>query len=271
MTGSHNPHLTIAAAVNNERVLQQNLAASPCLRDGLVLLHCERQAPSAAVAYNRAIDACDTPYVACVHQDVYLPDGWMTRVLRSLAWLSDADPKWAVAGVIGVNAAGTLLGRCWSNGLGREIAGTSQSLPAPIASLDEIVLIIRVESGIRFDESLPGFHLYGTDITQQALRTNRHAYVIDAPVIHNSLPITSLDESFRTCYRVMQQKWKPYLPLPSCVVPVTRSPFAFWRQRFRLLRKSMLGGRTRQMRHEAPRQMAAQLNYEQPAPMRRAA
>lgn len=60
---------------------------------------------------------------------------------------------------------GRNAGLVWSNGLGREVRGVCE-MPAQAISFDEVVLILRKDSGIRFDEQLPGFHLYGTDIVQ---------------------------------------------------------------------------------------------------------
>src|ERR1700722_4555641 len=40
-------------------------------------------------------------------------------------------------------------------------------LPAQVATLDELVLVVRGDSGLRFDPAL-GFHVYGADICLQA-------------------------------------------------------------------------------------------------------
>ena len=42
-----------------------------------------------------------------------------------------------------------------------------QELPARVATLDELLLIVRRDAGLRFDPDL-GFHLYGADICLQA-------------------------------------------------------------------------------------------------------
>jgi len=49
---------TIACASNSDAILSANLAASPLIADG-VRLHVERNAPSAAIAYNRALESTD--------------------------------------------------------------------------------------------------------------------------------------------------------------------------------------------------------------------
>ena len=48
-------------------------------------------------------------------------------------------------------------------------------LPARVATLDKLLLIVRRDSGLRFEREL-GFHLYGADICLQA-REQRLAVV----------------------------------------------------------------------------------------------
>jgi hypothetical protein len=73
-----------------------------------------------------------------------------------------------------------------------------------------------------FDAELPGFHMYGTDIVQIARSNRLSAYVIDAPVIHNSLPYLKFDQHFLTSYCYMQEKWKAILPIKTTVTTLTR-------------------------------------------------
>jgi len=123
----------------------------------------------------------------------------------------------------------------WSSGLGRVIGGPFD--PKPCVSLDEVVLILRGGCGVNFDPAMPGFHLYGTDICRTALRAGRGVYAIDAPVIHNSVPVAMLDRGYRQAYRFLQKKWHSELPLPTCVVPVTRTLWPVWRFNLRQMRR----------------------------------
>jgi hypothetical protein len=178
--------------------------------------------------------------VAFIHQDVYLPQGWTQNLARAVGQLEVSDPTWAVLGVIGVSMRGAIVGRVWSSGLGG-VVGNQLTWPVPVASLDEVVLVLRVDSGVRFDEALPGFHLYGTDLVQTALRAGLGAYAFEGPVIHNSVETKRLDASYRRAYRYMQNKWSERLPIPTTVMPVTRSKWP-------LVRNSLVGLRARLMR-----------------------
>lgn len=93
---------------------------------------------------------------------------------------------------------------------------------------------------MNFDPEMPGFHLYGTDICQQALAAGRGVYAIDAPIIHNSRPVAFLDRGYREAYKYLQRKWKHRLPLRTCVVPVGRTAWPMHRFNFRQLRRGKL-------------------------------
>ena len=72
----------VACASNSDAILNANLARSPLFAAG-VPLHLERDAPSAGVAYNRALAATTAPVVVFAHHDVYLPQGWAIRLTSS--------------------------------------------------------------------------------------------------------------------------------------------------------------------------------------------
>ena len=92
---------TVACASNNDAILNANLALSPMFAAGMPL-HLERNAPSAAIAYNRALDATTAPIVVFAHHDVYLPLGWETMLQARLAEVAAVDPNWALFGAFGV-------------------------------------------------------------------------------------------------------------------------------------------------------------------------
>ena len=213
--------ITIGAAVNREDVLRENLKASPCVADHRALLLIESGHRSASIAYNRLIDRCQTGVLVLAHQDVYLPRGWDVGLVRAIERIESLGKPWGVLGVIGKSADGTLLGAVWSNGLQSHIGTRSNDMQSAV-SIDEMIIVLNLRAGLRFDEHLPGFHLYGTDIVQECHRTGHDAYVLSLPAVHNSVPVVELDPSYVAAYRHMQQKWDSVLPIPTCVLPITR-------------------------------------------------
>ncbi len=214
--------IDIAAPVNEHDVLAYCLQRSPDLVDGGARLRTYEGFPSAGAALNRALEESEAEVVVLVHQDVYLPRGFLGRLSASLARLSAIDPDWAVVGAIGIDAGSVLHGRTWSSGLKRLI-GDVVDQPTPIESLDELMLVVRRASGVRFDEGLPGFHLYGTDIVQLAKAKGLKSYVVDSPVIHHSRPVVDLSGGYFNAYGYLQRKWREVLPVPNLICPIQPS------------------------------------------------
>jgi len=239
------PRLAVVAAVNDEASLARNLAASPILAEGRAEAHYVRGAPSASIAYNAGLDAVGVDIVIFAHQDVYLPASFEAGLRRAAATLDRIDPDWAVAGIVGIDEALTHAGRAWSSGLGRAI---DNARPEPVRahSIDEMVMVIRAASGLRFDPKLPHFHLYGTDIVQIARAAGLGAWILDLPVVHNSRFVSRLGLRFAAAYRHLQRKWRDRLPIRTPILWITRSGYSLllvelllWRSRSRRARSAV--------------------------------
>ncbi len=223
----------VISAVNDEGVLKKNLASSPMLRMHPERLTVLRDYPSAGHAYNSGLSKTTARICIFAHQDVYLPSGWDTRLSARVKQLDTLNPMWAVAGPFGISRSGMHCGRVWTTGLGREI-GTSPTTPIPAQSLDELLIILNRDSGLEFDADLPSFHLYGTDIAQTALTAGNKVYVIDAPVIHNSRPVVTLEGGFEDALLYLRHKWHQRLPIRTPVTYITRFGIRHLLQRMRM-------------------------------------
>ena len=112
----------------------------------------------------------------CVHQDVHLPDGWDQNLAEQIR---EAERRFGPIGVAGVYGASEVIAPAdltqplgverigWVVDRGLELRDGPE-LPAPVATLDELLLVVRRNSDLRFDAAL-GLHLYGADICLQAL------------------------------------------------------------------------------------------------------
>jgi hypothetical protein len=259
------PTLAIVAAVNDDECLVNNLAASPMIAENGVPLIVKRGYKSAALAYNDGLNEADTDIIIFAHQDVYFPRGWEKKLFSAIKSLELRNETWGVLGVIGADKTGNLVGGAWSNGLQRKIESKFIS-PAPVRSFDEIVLILRKNGGLCFDDDLPSFHLYGTDIALSAIKAKLGAYVFDAPVVHNSLWSKKLDSSYYAAYRYMRRKWRDELPIYTLTLPITRFEWPLLRNWCREKKEWII----RQfkpvlprVRYETPARLAQNLGYEQ--------
>jgi hypothetical protein len=211
---------TVIVAVNNEIVLKDCLLNSPDIRSASELI-LQTGYSSAASAYNAGINkAASADILVFVHQDVYLADGWLVRVERAVEAVSRKDPNWGVMGVWGIDCLGRGAGYLYCTACGRKL-GESFDGGREIRSLDEVVIILRKSSGLRFDEHLPGFHMYGTDICMEAAKRGMKSYAIAGFCIHNSNAFGMLPWQFWKCCLYLRRKWKSQLPIIAPCVEIT--------------------------------------------------
>lgn len=255
------PSIGIVAAVNDESVLNENLKRSPLIETGAVPLLELRQQPSASTAYNVGLDATSHEIIVFAHQDVYLPAPWLDNLLAAIATLERQQPRWGVIGLFGVTATGQGVGRVWSSGIGRELGATFVA-PIEAVSIDEMVIVLRRASGLRFDERLAGFHLYATDLCLAARTAGAGVYVVHAPAVHNSVPVRTLRGYYLTAYRYLKKKWAFMLPIRTPIAPITRYELAFWRAEWRRVR-TRIANSGRPVERRDARLVARTLGYEQ--------
>ena len=221
----------LICASHSDEILNANLARSPMIAEGRVPLHLERNAPSAAVAYNRAIDATTAEILIFAHHDVYLPRGWENLLTRRLRELEARDPNWALYGPFGVGLDASHIGPVWSSSIGL-IVGRVPTAPAEVQSFDEMVIVMRRSAGLRFDEALPGWHMYGTDIVTTARTKGLHAYAGALPTIHNDRYHDHLRDDFVECYTAMRRKWRDHLPLRTPIIKISKSGLHLYKNRW---------------------------------------
>jgi hypothetical protein len=217
-------------------------------------------APAASAAYCEAARHIDASILVFAHQDVYFPEGWFALLNAACQRLDTLDPSWAVAGPFGMTRDGRFTGHLWDAGIGSICGGPFDS-PQDVASLDEVVLIVRRASGILFDPGLPSFHLYGTDIVLEARKAGMRSYAVNLPVIHNSKPVVRLDSTYLAAYRFMVRKWEALLPWPTVILPLTQNPWPLLFRRIRLRYKAVLRASTLHPRLDFPDRKARELGF----------
>ncbi len=224
----------IFSVVNDAATLARNLRSSPDIGTYDIPLSVLWNEVSASAAYAMAMRDAYAEFLIFAHQDVYLPRGWFANLEREIDRLSEVDPEWAVACLAAARADGSWCGHVWDSGLGI-LCGRPFSKPMPVASLDELLLIIRRGANVRFDPDLPSFHLYGTDIVLTAYAQGRFAYVVDVPAIHNCKGRRLIGPDYVEAYEFMVNKWRHQLPWPTLIHPLMNNRL---RLAFRRLRVS---------------------------------
>jgi Glycosyltransferase like family len=229
--------LSFVCCVSREDVLRSNLLASPCLGRGssheVILV---KNCPSAADGLNLGVARAAGEWVVGVHQDVFLPEGWDRRLAIQLR---QAERRLGPVGVLGVYGVGHCLDfgfpildfgldGCslgaqrigWVVDRGR-VLRDGPELPAKVAALDELLLVVRRDTPLRFDPALE-FHLYGADICLQAAERGLAVVAIGALCEHNSRSV-GLPAAFYKSAQVFARKWAHRLPVATPCVIIDRT------------------------------------------------
>jgi hypothetical protein len=133
-------------------------------------------------ALNHGSEKATGDVLVFCHQDVVFPPGWLDVVETQIRLIEARDPRWGVLGVMGVQASGRFAGHIHDP---YRLARMGP-LPCLVASLDEVCLLMRRDSGLHFDEELGGHHFYGADLCLAARWAGLKCYAIDAPLRHLS-------------------------------------------------------------------------------------
>jgi Glycosyltransferase like family len=213
--------ITFVSVVNSREIFDNNFLASPCFQKshGYQIL-VQENFTSAANAYNDAINRSANDLIVFAHQDMVFPETWIPQLERALTLLDATDPNWGVLGCYGITVKGEERGFIYSNGIG--VLGTPFEEPAPVQTLDEIVLIVKKSSGLRFDGRLNHFHFYGADICMEAMKRGMKSYAIPGFCIHNTQFNLVLPKDFYNSYRVMKSKWKESLPIQTTCIRLSK-------------------------------------------------
>lgn len=221
MTRANNPpsDLMLVTSVSQFDVLRARLATSPCLQRGGMPWVAHFNCRSAAAAFNATLDS--QPHVAWLvwaHQDVFLPEGWAHRFAAALREAQQQFPRLAVAGVYGVHGTGARAVRAGHVlDRGRELKEPA-ALPCEIDSLDELLLAVRVDSGLRMDPAM-GFDFYATDLVLQAREAGLSSVVVEAYCEHwSDTPASgqmprALTDRVKANASAFERKWAHRMPI----------------------------------------------------------
>ena len=95
---------------------------------------------SASLAYNDGLEKAKNDLAVLIHQDVYLPKGWIGNLIKTNNIIEKEYKRCGVIGCYGVDINGERHGHVYSNGLIKEIG--NKAPPKPVKTLDELVLVI---------------------------------------------------------------------------------------------------------------------------------
>jgi len=210
--------LGFVTCASDSACLNKYLLASDCLRQKKYYQAVYFDASSAAAAFNAEMEKLPQfEWLVWVHQDVFLPDNWDKLFIEKISEAMTMFPCLAVVGVYGVDNFGSspiLAGNVLDRG---QKLSKPAPLPCRVNSLDEMLIAVRTDSGLRFDPNL-GFDFYATDIALVANQKGFATVVVDAYCEHWST--TPRDKNKKhiidrvtASAEVFEHKWEQQLPI----------------------------------------------------------
>ena len=216
--------MTVACCVSNIEAFQACVLESiSCLREDLdiniIPIYNEGNVYSASIAANIALEICKDRFLLYVHQDVkFKPSS--SKKLASI--IKNYPDNVALVGAAGIRDTiyPELLGKWGLNDIPNATVGNiydQDNNPTwsgskdfhLVQSVDEVFMLIDRNSGLRFDPSWQGFHLYGLDYCLQARSTGYQLAAADFDIQHCGQYSASLYQDSNFLGRLIQlhKKW----------------------------------------------------------------
>ncbi len=158
---------------------------------------------SASQALNRGFRKSRGKVIVFCHQDIIFPENWLSDLIVKIEELDQQVASWGVIGP---------AGRCVDGSRSGHILDPHGKLfhppfPRQVQTLDELCMIIRGKSELRFDEYFDHFHLYGADFCLMAACRDMPCYTVDCYLEH--LSGGNKNEAWRLQKEKFIKKWWP--------------------------------------------------------------
>ena len=202
-------NIEIICPVANFNTLHQN--TNLCVERKLTIL---TGYTNVMKGYNYAIKHSVSDILVFIHHDVYLPKGFEQNLIDGISALNMDDSNWGVLGCIGSRNSDEfpkVVGWVKDRGFDRSSGETQKKYE--VDTIDELLLVIRNNGNLVFDENIPSTHLYGADICLQSKVKGLKNYVLkDLYCHHNSPHGYTLPPDFTPAYNYIKEKWKHLIP-----------------------------------------------------------
>ncbi len=216
-----------------------SFVAGGFLPEDCEFLYCDNSSGNrfdAFTAYNHFLDSAKGSYLVLCHQDILLLTDGISKLERLIAEINQQDPHWALLG----NAGGVALDQVAM--VITHADGTvhrTDDLPTRVESLDENFLVVKRSANLALPRDLKGFHFYGTELCQIAIRLGYSAWVVDFHLLHKSTG--NFDPRFLESYEAIAGKYRRthrdgYIQTTCAIIPTGNSKWRRWKVLFFRLR-----------------------------------
>ncbi len=230
---------TLVTNFEEYRAMVDSFVAGGFLPEFCEYIYCDNSSGNrfdAFTAYNHFLDSAMGTYLVLCHQDILLLSDGIEKLERVIKEINQRDPDWALLG----NAGGVALDQVAmviTHADGTE--HRTDDLPTRVESLDENFLVVKRSANLALSRDLKGFHFYGTELCQIAIRLGYSAWVVDFHLLHKSTG--NFDPRFLESYEAIARKYRRthrdgYIQTTCAIIPTGNSKWRRWKVLFFRLR-----------------------------------
>jgi len=216
--------ISIICVFNDARVRQQCLDSSIERHrsevqdlDYVLIDNRDGAFPSAGAAFNAGASRARHDHLVFVHQDVVLHS---LAALERAAFALEADHRIGLAGAIGMDRGGRLVGRVRDRVV---LLGEHTDQPVDVDAVDEVLFIVprRVfEHEPLSEEPTLAWHAYAVEYGLRLRQDGLRVCVVDVPLTHNSLSINT--RNLEAAHAQLARAYPNALPVRTPTCRITR-------------------------------------------------
>jgi hypothetical protein len=173
--------------------------------------------PSAGAAFNAGARRARHDHLVFIHQDVVLHS---LAALERAAFALEADHRIGLAGAIGVDRGGRLVGRVRDRVV---LLGEHTDQPVDVDAVDEVLFMVprRVFERVPLSEEPPlAWHAYAAEYGIRLRQDGLRVCAVDVPLTHNSLSINT--RNLEAAHAHLARAYPNALPVRTTTCRITR-------------------------------------------------
>ena len=216
--------ISIICVFNDARVVRQCLESSIERHrsevhdlDCVLIDNRDGAFPTAGAAFNAAARRARHDHLVFVHQDVVLHS---LAALERAALALEADHRIGLAGAIGIDRGGRLVGRVRDRVV---LLGEHTDQPVDVDAVDEVLFIVPrrvLEREPLSEEPTLAWHAYAVEYGLRLRQAGLRVCAVDVPLTHNSLSINN--RNLDAAYAQLVRTYPNALPIRTPNRKITR-------------------------------------------------
>lgn len=218
---------------------QRNLEDTVGCSFEIILINNSRNQHSIFEAYNIGIQKSTAPFIAFLHDDIFFhSQDWGKKLIE----IFKTDPNLGLLGVAGSRIRSKVPAAWWENaeyhlvinikqydgrsgGSKLQYNGFRKNLEE-VKTIDGVFMGLRKIEGVRFDETVPGFHNYDFNLCMEVLKRN-FSIGVTREILIEHFSKGRIDASWVRSAHQVNKKYRHLLPVQVLQSEISKSDLQF--------------------------------------------